>query len=83
MSTYVSPADQKNVLLRTIGPPKPPPLSRQYSATFGWFCSFGIRSCSTSDSGRSTPYAEPWKSFAPAFAVMLITPPPVRPISAS
>ena len=54
LSTYFSPANQKNVLFFTIGPPPPPPPLRQYSGTFTWPRIFGISSCSTSDSGRKT-----------------------------
>jgi hypothetical protein len=53
--TYFSPAIQKNVLFFTMGPPPPPPPFRQYSGTFFWPRSFGMSSCSTSDSGRITP----------------------------
>src|SRR5947207_5600812 len=51
LSTYFSPATQKNVLFFTIGPPAPPPPLRQYSGTFGCPCSLGISSSCTSDSG--------------------------------
>src|SRR5689334_24245116 len=54
LSTYFSPANQKNVLFLIIGPPTPPPPSRQYSGTLGWPCSFGIRSSFTNLSGRNT-----------------------------
>src|SRR5690349_18734346 len=51
---YFSPALQKNVLFLMIGPPKPPPPFFHSSGTFGWFCSFGISSCSASEVGRYT-----------------------------
>src|SRR6478735_3276089 len=52
--TYFSPADQKNVLLFTIGPPKPPPPFFHSTGTFFWPWSLGISSCSDSPVGRYT-----------------------------
>src|SRR5581483_4030090 len=72
LSTYFSPANQKNVLFFTIGPPPPPPPSRQYSGAFGCPFSFGMSSSLTVDSGRNTVYPEPWKLFDPDFAAMFI-----------
>src|SRR4051794_28540067 len=54
LSTYFSPANQKNVLFLMIGPPPPPPPLRQYSGTLGCPCSFGISSWLTYFSGRNT-----------------------------
>src|SRR5689334_19130020 len=54
LSVYFSPANQKNVLFLKIGPPKPPPPSRQISGLFGNPDTFGISNCSTIDVGRYT-----------------------------
>ena len=54
LSTYFSPANQKNVLFLTIGPPPPPPPLRQYSGTFGWPSTFGISNWPTYFVGRIT-----------------------------
>jgi len=82
-SVYFSPANQKKVLFLTIGPPTPPPPLRQYSGRNGSWFRLGMSSWSCSASGRNTVYAEPSNRFEPARAAMFITPPPVRPISAS
>src|SRR5437773_11635773 len=59
LSTYFSPANQKNVLFLTIGPPTPPPPLRQYSGTFGCPCTLGINSSLTNLSGRKTVSPDP------------------------
>ncbi|MGC4081932.1 MAG: hypothetical protein QM736_07445 [Vicinamibacterales bacterium] len=67
----------------TIGPPTPPPPLRQYSGRNVSLFKRGMSSCSCSVSGRKTVYADPSNRLDPARAAMFITPPPVRPISAS
>src|SRR4051812_13023112 len=51
LSMYFSPAIQKNVLFLKIGPPNPPPPSRQSSGVLGMPDTFGMSSSSTIDVG--------------------------------
>ncbi len=64
-------------------PQGPPPPFFHCSRRFAWWFSEGMRSCCAHVSGRMTVYPVARHWLVPDFAVMFMTPPPVRPISAS